>query len=111
MWRRAHFLPGLVTAGTPESVEADCGEVYDGPATLRVADEDHAVRVRLIGHLDPIDGRYHWRGTVFGTLPEDALKRPEALLTANGRTAATRLTERSPQGGYSVTGMGAPPFD
>ena len=60
--------------------------------------------------LDPIDGKYHWRGTVFGTLPDDVLKRPEALLTANGRTAAARLTERSPQGGYSVTGMGAPPF-
>ena len=95
----------------PVALDTDDGEVYDGPATLRVAEEDHAVRVRLIGHLDPIDGRYHWRGTVFGSLPDDVLKRPEALLTANGRTAAARLTERSPQGGYSVTGMGAPPFN
>jgi hypothetical protein len=110
MWRRTHFLPGPDGPSEPETLDTDDGEVYDGPATLRVAEEDHAVRVRLVGHLDPIDGRYHWRGTVFGTLPDDVLKRPEALLTANGRTAAARLTERSPQGGYSVTGMGAPPF-
>lgn len=110
IWRRTHFLPGPVTPGAPASVDGDDGEVYDGPANLRVAEQDHAVRVRLIGHLDPIDGRYHWRGTVFGSLPHDVLARPEALLTANGRTSATRLTERSAQGGYSVTGMGAPPF-
>jgi hypothetical protein len=43
-------------------------------------------------------------------LPDDVLKRPEALLTANGRTSAARLTELTPQGGYSVTGVGSPPF-
>ncbi|MCP9271730.1 diiron oxygenase [Mycolicibacterium arenosum] len=111
MWRRSHFLP----AKTPRvAVEAPTGpapdEVYDGPANIKVSDEEHAVRVRLTGRLDPVDGKYHWRGTVFGALPEDVLRRPEALLTANGRTAAARLTERTPQGGYSVTGVGAPPF-
>lgn len=111
MWRRTNFLPRAALADTPDAaVAAETNEVYDGPANLRAADDDHAVRVRLTGRLDPIDGKYHWRGTVFGALPDDVLKRPEALLTANGRTAAARLTERSPQGGYSVTGVGAPPF-
>jgi len=111
MWRRTNFLPRAAIAAAPaESVGVTAGEVYEGPAGLRVADDDHAVRVRLTGHLDPIDGRYHWRGMVFGALPDDVLKRPEALLTANGRTAAARITERSPQGGYSVTGLGRPPF-
>jgi hypothetical protein len=111
MWRRTRFLPRTAVAASPEElVETSSDEVYDGPAILRVADEDHSVRVRLIGRMDPIDGKYHWRGTVFGALPDDVLKRPEALLTANGRTAAARLTELSPQGGYSVTGVGAPPF-
>ena len=111
MWRRTNFLPrAALAAASAEDVAAATGEVYDGPATLRVADDDHSVRVRLTGRIDPVDGKYHWRGTVFGTLPDDALKRPEALLTANGRTAAARLTERSPQGGYSVAGVGAPPF-
>ena len=109
MWRRTHFLPGRAADGPPE-VESRAERVYDGPATLRVADDDHSVRVRLAGHLDPIDGKYHWRGMVFGTLPDDVLKRPEALLTANGRTAAARIAERSAQGGYAVTGVGAPPF-
>jgi hypothetical protein len=110
-WRRCHFLP----AGSPSTVvdtlvTTTSDDVFDGQANLKVADEEHAVRVRLTGRLDPVDGKYHWRGTIFGALPEDVLRRPEALLTANGRTAAARLTERTPQGGYSVTGVGAPPF-
>jgi len=111
MWRRTNFLPPkAVAVESGPDVAGGFETLYDGPATLRVADDDHSVRVRLTGRLDPIDGKYHWRGTVFGTLPDEVLTRPEALLTANGRTAAARLTERSPQGGYSVTGMGAPPF-
>ena len=112
MWRRTHFLPRHANVAEAESaVVAGPVDLYDGPANLRIADDDHAVRTRLMGRLDPIDGKYHWRGTVFGILPDDVLQRPEALLTANGRTAAARLTERTPQGGYSVTGVGAPPFD
>jgi hypothetical protein len=111
MWRRTRFLPPAAPMPpSPAAAADDYSELYDGPANLRVADDDHAVRVRLTGHVDPIDGKYHWRGTVFGALPDDVLKRPEALLTANGRTAAARISERTPQGGYSVTGMGAPPF-
>ena len=35
------------------------------------------LRVRLSGHLEPIDGRYHWQGTVFESLPDGAkLPRP-----------------------------------
>ena len=111
-WRRCHFLPAKASSVAVPEIPAgpDANEVYDGPANIKVADEEHAVRVRLAGRLDPVDGRFHWRGTVFGALPEDVLRRPEALLTANGRTAAARLTERTPQGGYSVTGVGTPPF-
>ena len=109
MWRRTHFLPGPVTSREPE-VEAGSDEYYDGPAVLRVADDDHQVRVRLAGHLDPIDGKYHWRGTVFGDLADGVLKKPEALLTIGGRTATARITERTAQGGYSVSGTGRPPF-
>lgn len=111
LWRRTHFLPAELPRVTSEAlVETTADDVYDGQASLRVADDDHAVRTRLIGHVDPVDGKYHWRGTIFDELPDDVLKRPEALLTVNGRTAAARLTERSAQGGYSVVGVGAPPF-
>jgi hypothetical protein len=110
MWRRSHFLPKTIGVAEPGADVDGPVKFYDGAANLRVADDDHAVRVRLTGRVDPIDGKYHWRGMVFGALPDDVLKRPEALLTANGRTAAARLTELTPQGGYSVTGVGSPPF-
>jgi hypothetical protein len=110
MWRRTGFLPGPVVdlAAGPSLDGGD--EAYDGPAVLRIGETDYASRVRLAGHLDPIDGRYHWQGTVFESLPDDVLKRPGVTLTVNGRTAQARITERTPQGGYAVTGVGTPPF-
>lgn len=86
-------------------------EVYDGPATIRIGDDEYPVRVRLAGHIEPIDGRYHWRGTAFGELPDDVLKGPPAVtVVIDGRTAAARITERTPWGSHSVAGVGEPPF-
>jgi hypothetical protein len=83
-------------------------QVYDGPAAVQIGDDIHDVRVRLTGHLDPIDGRYHWQGTVFDTLPDESPR--QVRLAVDERTAEARITERTPQGGYSVVGVGAPPF-
>ena len=74
--------------------------MYDGPGGPARRGRGPPVRVRLTGHLDPIDGQYHWQGTVFGPLPDDVLKQPKAPLTVNGRTAQARITERTPQGSY-----------
>jgi hypothetical protein len=69
------------------------------------------VRVRLIGHVDPIDGQYHWQGTVFGQLPADLLTRAQAVTLAVGaRSTSARITEKTPQGTHSIVGVGAPPF-
>jgi Domain of unknown function (DUF4873) len=84
-------------------------EIYDGVATIRVGTEEHQVRVRLSGHLDPIDGRYHWQGTVFDALPDEAVAQ-SVTVTISDRTAEGRITERTPQGRYSVAGVGAPPY-
>jgi Domain of unknown function (DUF4873) len=84
-------------------------QVYDGTATVRAGDEAHDVRVRLTGHIDPVDGLYHWQGMVFADLPEARLVQP-LTLTIGERTAEVRIVERTPQGGYSVAGVGAPPF-
>ncbi|MDQ2636933.1 MAG: DUF4873 domain-containing protein [Actinomycetota bacterium] len=86
--------------------------VYEGPAALRLHDNaDHAVRVRLTGHLDPIDGRYHWRGMVFDWTLDTALRLPqEVCVSIDGRTSAGRLTEVTPWGTYRVTGIGEPPY-
>jgi hypothetical protein len=84
-------------------------EVYDGPAAVQVGDDIHDVRVRLTGHLDPIDGLYHWRGTVFDTLPDE--NPPQRVRLAVGdHTAEARVSERTPWGSYSVVGVGEPPF-
>ncbi len=86
-------------------------DLYDGPATIRCGDAESVVRVRLAGRLDPIDGRYHWQGTVFDALA-DGVKLPHQVTVAIGpHKADARITERTPQGGYSVAGVGAPPFE
>ncbi len=64
-------------------------DIYDGPATVRIGDDERTVRVRLAGHVDPIDGRYHWQGTVFDELP-GGVKLPQQI---------TRVGRRQPRAG------------
>jgi hypothetical protein len=98
--RRAFDLSSHVTAD----------ELYDGRATVHIGDDGREARVRLTGHFDPIDGQYHWQGTILEPLDgTDKLPKP-AVVTIGNRSAAARITEHTPQGGYSVVGVGAPPF-
>ena len=83
---------------------ADEKDGYAGPATV----DGRTVQVQLAGHLDPIDGQYHWRGTVLEPLPAGATN--PLTVTVGTRTASARFTERSQQGGYSIAGVGTPPF-
>jgi cation diffusion facilitator CzcD-associated flavoprotein CzcO len=86
---------------------------YEGAATLTIAGAAHPVRVRLAGHLDPIDGHYHWQGTVFGSgaLPDEALKQARsATVTVGERSASARIIEQTPWGTHTVAGVGAPPY-
>jgi len=90
-------------------------ESYDGAATLTLAGTPHPVRVRLAGHLDPIDGRYHWQGTIFGSpstpLPDHALGQARtATLTVGEHSAPARITEQTPWGTHSIAGVGVPPY-
>ncbi|MEW5807991.1 MAG: DUF4873 domain-containing protein [Actinomycetota bacterium] len=83
--------------------------IYDGIATVAVGGHEYRQRVRLTGRLDPIDGLYHWRGTLFDRL--EALKLPvDVEIGTDGQVARARLTERTAQGGVTVVGTGAPPF-
>jgi Domain of unknown function (DUF4873) len=85
-------------------------DLYDGPATIGIGDEQRVVRVRLAGHVDPIDGRYHWQGTVFDALPDGVKLPQQATLSVGDNHAGARITELTPWGTYSVAGVGAPPF-
>ena len=85
-------------------------DLYDGAATIRVGEDEREVRVRLSGRIEPIDGRYHWQGMAFDSLGDGVrLPQPVTVVIGDGRAEA-RITERTPQGGYSLAGVGAPPF-
>ncbi|OBG96872.1 DUF4873 domain-containing protein [Mycobacterium sp. E3251] len=107
--------PPVASAFDLSASAPDRGDTYDGAATLEIGGASHPVRVRLTGHLDPIDGRYHWQGTLFGSpsrpLPEQALRQARtATLTVGRRSAAARIVEQTPWGTHSVAGVGAPPY-
>lgn len=84
--------------------------VFDGAAELDVAGERCAVRVRLAGHLSPIDGRYHWQGLAYGA-PDDIMAGTPAQLTVGNHSAPVRLVEKIPSGQIMICGVGAPPYD
>jgi hypothetical protein len=107
-WRRvAKHIRSAFDLSSHIAVE---DEVYDGRASVQIGHADCDVRVRLTGHVDPLDGQYHWQGTILGQLPgADKLPQP-ATVTIGGRSAPGRITERTSQGGYSVVGVGTPPF-
>ncbi|HEX5256556.1 MAG TPA: DUF4873 domain-containing protein [Mycobacterium sp.] len=108
--------PPPVASAFDLSASAPSGDdAYDGVATLEIAGTRHSVRVRLTGHLDPIDGHYHWQGTVFASPSEplsgDILKQARTgTLTVGESSAPARIVEQTPWGTHSVVGVGAPPY-
>ena len=92
---------------SPGGVQDD---IYKGPAILTGAETCQQVRVLLSGHVDPIDGQYHWQGTIFDELPDGLVRARPLTLTVGERSASARITERTPQGTHSIAGAGAPPF-
>ncbi|WP_253861721.1 DUF4873 domain-containing protein [Mycobacterium asiaticum] len=101
----------VVAAFDLSSSAPDYEDTYDGAATLEIGGIRHPVRVRLCGHLDPLDGSYHWQGTVLDVLPDDALKRARVgTLVVGQRSAPARIVEQTPWGTHSVAGVGAPPY-
>jgi hypothetical protein len=85
-------------------------DTYDGPAILTGAETNQQVRVRLSGHIEPIDGQYHWQGTVFDPIPDDLVRARTVTVAVDGRSASARITEKTPQNTHSIAGVGAPPF-
>ena len=88
--------------------EHTSGESYDGPA--RIGDTEVAVRLR--GHFEPIDGRFHWWGRVAADESLDSEHRSGAsvtLVTPHGE-ATGKLTDVDVWGRFRVSGTGRPPF-
>ncbi|PND57131.1 DUF4873 domain-containing protein [Mycobacterium sp. ENV421] len=89
---------------------ADDSGVFDGDAELDVAGVPCPVRVRLAGHLNPIDGQYHWQGLAYG-VPDTVTAGTPAQLTIGNRSVAVKLVERVPSGQLMISGVGSPPYD
>lgn len=84
------------------------GEAYDGPAEVAGI----PVEVHLRGHVEPIDGRFHWYGRIAASAVLDeahGLGSTVALATPHG-TAEGRLSDRDPWGRLRIAGAGRPPF-
>src|SRR5262249_59756135 len=86
---------------------------YEGTAVVQIGRSRFDVRVRLRGHFQPIDGRYHWYGRVSAHEGLDAVlasgKAAGVLTTAEG-SASCGLSEPDPSRRYRVTGMSTPPL-
>jgi hypothetical protein len=88
---------------------------YSGPARLSLTATDVLdVAVTLAGHLEPLDGQYHWYGRV---QQDEALDRAkgngttEIVVTiGDGHPAAGRLAEHDAWGNLRIIGTGRPPF-
>lgn len=87
---------------------------YTGPARLLVDGQELAVRTRLAGHLEPLDGRFHWYGRVERSAALVAAKEGGAtraeLVIGAGAPAEVRLAEYDAWGHVLVSGLGAPPY-
>ena len=87
---------------------------YDGAATLVVGDQAVEVTVRLDGHLEPLDGSFHWYGRIGRSAAVARLKDAGAttgsLMIADRAPAEMRLAEYDPWGHVQVSGTGAPPY-
>ena len=89
------------------------GEEYVGPAQLIADDDDELeVEIQLRGHVEPIDGRFHWYGRI--ATNDEVTARHRSGATVAVRTphgvAAGRISDIDPWGRFRVTGLGAPPF-
>lgn len=102
-WRIEVAAFDLSSSGGPR-------DSYEGPATLTVDDSSLQVRVQLAGRVEPIDGQYHWQGTVFGQISDEFRHARSVTVTVGERSATARITERTPQGAHSIAGAGDPPF-
>ncbi len=92
--------------------EEDTG--YDGPAVLLLGDRVIEVTVHLDGHLEPLDGLFHWYGRIDSSVTVAAAKDAGAttgdLVIGDGAPARIRLAEYDPWRHVQVTGTGRPPY-
>lgn len=97
-------------AWTPPEEESG----YDGPAILVVGQQAMEVAVHLDGHLEPLDGSFHWYGRIERSAAVAAVKdagtATGSLVIGDREPADLRLAEYDPWGHVQVSGTGTPPY-
>lgn len=86
---------------------------YTGPATLTVDGTEYAVDVTLVGHFEPLDGRYHWYGRLAAHEALHAAlegRKHSARVTTPVGAADGELSDVDPWGRYRLAGTSTPPF-
>ena len=100
-------------AGATDHDDHADGDGYRGPATVTVDGVDHTVDLHLLGHFEPLDGRYHWYGRVAAHAGLDAAlegrKTTVRVATPVG-SAEGELSDVDPWGRYRVAGTSTPPY-
>jgi uncharacterized protein DUF4873 len=109
-------LPADEYDGPAVVVATAGGEVVSrlaGARTSTTGDDDGVeVEVRLRGHFEPLDGRFHWFGRIATHDVLTARHKPGStvtLVTPHGR-AEGRLSDVDPWGRFRISGTGRPPF-
>jgi beta-galactosidase GanA len=96
------------------TAEHEPGEEYVGPADVLADEPMEAVEVavRLRGHFQPIDGRFHWYGRIDASdaLTERHRSGSQVVLRTPHGTAVGKIADIDPWGRFRITGLGAPPF-
>ncbi len=109
MRRRLRRHPAAMAWVPPEEESG-----YDGHAVLLVGDRAVEVTVHLDGHLEPLDGLFHWYGRIERSADVAALKDEGAttaeLAIGDGPPVRVRLAEHDPWGHVQVNGTGGPPY-
>ncbi|HEY2670167.1 MAG TPA: DUF4873 domain-containing protein [Rugosimonospora sp.] len=87
---------------------------YEGPVVLDAAGVTTHADARLSGHVEPLDGRFHWGGRL---APNDELAglvragtRSVRIRVADGPPCDARLDEVDPWGGIRLSAAGRPPW-
>jgi hypothetical protein len=87
------------------------GEEYAGPAVLVAGGTTVSATVRLRGHVDPIDGLFHWYGRLGADPALDALGNgAKVILRTDHGEAPGRLCDLDPWGRLRIEGTGPAPF-
>lgn len=87
---------------------------YSGPAEVTVGEHTVTTDIQLTGNVEPISGRYLWRGRVRGLteiLDTEVPDKTALTITTPNGSGDAQVTGLDLWGSHLVEGTTQPPFD